>query len=218
MGMKDFFVTGNEMAGPVKKTNPIKTFIFMAMMAAVLGGCYLPVRFDAEIEISRGGHFKAEFDGYMASIPLYNGLRSGKIPPEKEAGEVAKLKRDLVRDSSVTEFKYLEKGFFKVNWKRTGDLFRLKMVTFLRRNERMVSIKYLKDRRQILIEGTIIATNKAQKLIKSGLNMQGQFRVLTDAEVTLHNATKVYGGEVKTYVWNVTSLLDKPLRMIIAVN
>jgi len=207
-----------ETAGSVKKTNPIKTLVSVALMAVAFGGCYLPVRFDAEIEISRGGHFKAEFDGYMASVPLYDGLRTGKIPPSKESKEIDKLKRDLVRDVSVTEFKYLEKGFFKVNWKRAGDLFRAKMVTFLRRNERIVSIKYLKDQRRIKIEGTIIGSSKARKLVDAGLNMEGQLRVRTDADVLEHNATKVQGSGVKIYSWVITSIFDKPPRMIIAVN
>lgn len=218
MRKMDSFGAVGEMAGPVKKTNPIKSLVCVALMAAVLGGCYLPVRFDAEIEISRGGHFKFEFDGYMASVPLYEGLRSGKIPPAKESSEVAKLERDLVRDSSVTEFTYLEKGFFKVNWKRSGDLFRARMVTFLRRNERIISIKYLKDQKRILIQGTIIARNKAQKLIDVGLNMEGRLRVRTDANVLEHNATKVQGGDVKTYSWVINSIFDKAPRMVIAVN
>lgn len=203
--------------------NPLKTFIIMALAAVVVSGCYLPVKFDAEIEISRTGYFEVEFDGYMASVPLYQSLRQGKMGPAKEAEEVAKLERDLTRDIWVREFKYFKDGLFKVNWKRQGDLFRARMVTFLRRNERLISIKYFKDKGTILVEGTAIGATKAKKLMASGLNMQGQLRVRTDGRVIRHNATKVRrdkkrGNSVKIYSWTITSLFDPPPRILIAIN
>lgn len=217
---REFGITGGTAA---TVENPLKTFVIMALAAVVVSGCYLPVKFDAEIEISRAGYFEFEFDGYMASVPLFQGLRQGKIAPDKEAEEVAKLKRDLTRDIWVREFKYIKNGLFKVNWKRTGDLFRARMVTFLRRNERVISIKYFKDKGTILVEGTAIGTTKAKKMVASGLSMQGRLRIRTDGRVIRHNATAVRvdkkrGGSVKIYSWTISSLFDAPPRILIAIN
>ncbi len=203
--------------------NPLKTLVIMALAAVVVSGCYLPVKFDAEIEISRAGYFEIEFDGYLASVPLYQGLRQGKIGPAKEAEEVAKLKKDMDRDTWVREFKYFRDGLFKINWKRKGDLFRARMVTFIRRNQRMISIKYFKDKGTILVEGSAIGTAKAKKMVASGLNMQGRLRVRTDGRVLRHNATTVRpdkkrGGSVKIYSWTISSIFDPPPRILIAIN
>ncbi len=203
--------------------NPLKTFLIMALAAVVVSGCYLPVKFDAEIEISRAGYFEAEFDGYLASMPLYEGLRRGTVSPAEETEAVAKLRRDLTRDIWVSGFKYMKNGLFKINWKRKGDLFRARMVTFLRRNVRIISIKYFRDKGTILVEGTAVGTTKAKKLIAVGLNLQGQLRVRTDARVIRHNATEVRvdkkrGDSVKIYSWTISSFYDPPPRILIAVN
>lgn len=203
--------------------NPLKTFLIMALAAVVVSGCYLPVKFDAEIEISRTGYFEAEFDGYLASVPLYEGLRQGTVSPAEEAEAVVKLRRDLNRDIWVSGFKYMKNGLFRINWKRKGDLFRARMVTFLRRNERLISIKYFRDKGTILVEGTAVGTTKAKKLIAAGLDMQGQLRVRTDARVIRHNATEVRvdkkrGDSVKIYSWTITSFYDPPPRILIAIN
>ena len=47
-------------------------------------GCYMPIRFDAEIEIRRNGFYDFKFDGYLASVDLYKGLKEGTISPEEE--------------------------------------------------------------------------------------------------------------------------------------
>ena len=55
-----------------------------AFLAAVLGGCYIPVRFDAEIELTRGGYYDMIFDGYMADVGLFDGINKGKISPARK--------------------------------------------------------------------------------------------------------------------------------------
>jgi len=41
----------------MKSVNFIKPLVLIVFLAAVLGGCYIPIRFDAEIEIHRTGHY-----------------------------------------------------------------------------------------------------------------------------------------------------------------
>ena len=59
----------------------IRSLALPVVLSAFLGGCYIPIRFDAEIEIHRTGHYDFIFDGYLASVELYKGLREGKISP-----------------------------------------------------------------------------------------------------------------------------------------
>lgn len=87
---------------------------------AVLAGCYIPIRFDAEIEISRGGYYGFKFEGYLAKVELFKGLKEGKINLEEEKKQIEINKNDFGRDTSVKEFKYLKMGHFKVNWERKG--------------------------------------------------------------------------------------------------
>ena len=114
----------------MKTTVLIRSLALPVVLSAFLGGCYIPIRFDAEIEIHRTGHYDFIFDGYLASVELYKGLREGKISPAEEEKKKEIIRIDFTRDTSVKEFKYFEKGHFKVNWHRNGDLIRSKSVSF----------------------------------------------------------------------------------------
>ena len=190
-----------------------------AFLAAVLGGCYIPVRFDAEIELTRGGYYDMIFDGYMADVGLFDGLNKGTISPAEERKKAESIKTDITRDKSAKEFAYLEQGHFKVNWRKSGDLIRARMVVFLRRNEKFFTIKYVKTTGLVSMEGVALARSNAKKLLDLGLNSQGQIRVKTDAKVISHNATKVRDKKKakKIYVWQIKSILDPVPRLNISL-
>lgn len=190
-----------------------------AFLAAVLGGCYMPVRFDAEIELTRGGYYELIFDGYLADVGLFDGINKGEISPAEEKKKAERIKTDITRDKSVKEFAYIEQGHFKVHWRKSGDLIRTKMVTFLRRNEKFLSIKYVKKTGLISMEGVAIGPSAARKLFAIGLDSQGQIRVKTDAKVISHNATKVRDKDKakKIYVWQIKSILDPVPRLTISL-
>lgn len=191
--------------------------LFALALAAAVGGCYLPVRFDSEIEINRYGAYSLIFDGYMAKVELFDGLRAGRITPAEETRQVELIRTDLRRDSATKEFSYVRQGIFKLNWRKSGDLFRTKMISFVRRNENMLSIRYVKTTGQIILEGTSISADQARQLLAIGLNMEGEVRVITDAEVASHNATQVREGPKRTYVWKITSVADPSPRLVISV-
>ena len=102
------------------------------VLTALLAGCYLPIRFDAEIEVTRNGYYSVVFDGYLVSVPLFRGLREGTISPLEENEKVATIVNDFKRDKAVKEIKYFKQARFKVNWQKKGDLMRARMVTFLK--------------------------------------------------------------------------------------
>jgi hypothetical protein len=92
------------------------------------------------------------------------------------------------------------------------------MVTFVRRNENLLSIQYVKKKRLISVAATPIAKEAAKRLIAIGLNMEGQLRVKTDAKVVSHNAQKIVKDKTtgkRFYIWNVKSLLEPSPKLAI---
>jgi hypothetical protein len=184
--------------------------------AAVLAACYLPVRFDAEIEVDRGGFYSMIFDGYIVHVPLRQDLAEKKISPAEEKEKVAVVMRDLKRDKAFTEVAYQKQGIFKVHWTRKDDLMRVGMVTFFRRNEAILTLKYLKDNIYLKNQGVVVmaagdmSRTVRQQIADAGLNMTGEVRLITDAKVLQHNATQVKDAAgkpgKKIYVWRLADL------------
>jgi len=190
--------------------NKLKFLLLTALLITPLNACYVPASFDAEIEVGRAGFYKIKFDGYMAETNLFNKVVRDKIGQKEEKERVARLKTDLMRDSATKEFEYFKKGHFRIKWEKQGDILKSKMVSFLRRNENLLSISYVKSKGLVTIRGTPISKVNAQRMVDSGLGLQGSLKVITDAKVISHNATKVKDGEgrKKIYYWIITSPFD----------
>ncbi|NQW00142.1 MAG: hypothetical protein HQ483_10625 [Rhodospirillales bacterium] len=179
-----------------------------------VSGCYLPVRFDAEVEISRQGYYEFFFDGYIARVELFDGLNKGEISREEEKEQMELLKTDFERDSSTKSFKYIKRGHFHVNWQKKGDLVKVKTVTFYRRNENMVSISYNSTTGRVQVAGRSLSRKQRRTLHDMGLGMTGELRVITDTNVIAHNATSVKqlpkrGARYKMYTWEIKNIFDK---------
>jgi hypothetical protein len=190
--------------------NKLKHLLVGCFLIAGLSSCYVPGSFDAEIEIGRSGFYKMTFEGYMAETNLFNKVVRDNISPAEEAERVERLKRDLTRDKATKLFEYFKKGHFRIKWEKQGDIVKTKSVTFLRRNENMLSINYVKKKALVSIMGTSISKVNAQRMVDSGLGMQGSLKVTTDARVISHNAQKVKKGEgrKKIYTWKIKSPFD----------
>lgn len=207
---------------PADLADALRRAATLVLLAVAVGGCYMPVRFDAEIEISRRGFYSLIFDGYMVKVPLYADLRKGKITPAEERKRVELIRADLTRDSSVKEFSYIRQGHFKIHWQKAGDLLAAKMVSFVRRNENVLSIRYVKTNGSIVMAGTPIGPSAKKQLSELGLDMQGEIRLFTDAKVVAHNATSVAdnrskGPRFKTYTWRIGSILEPPPSLVISL-
>lgn len=195
--------------------------ISISIAALVLASCYLPARFDAEIELDKAGYYSIIFDGYMADVGLFDGLQKGKISQEEEQEKIAVIERDFARDASTKNFQYFRDGHFKVNWEREGDLLKAKTVTFIRRNELIFQLKYVANSGYIVLEGKSISKDNRQRLRKMGLDMQGQIRVKTDMPIKSHNAT----GEKKDpkdkrftwLVWDVANIMSPRPRAVFII-
>lgn len=206
------------------KTRRILRFpALLLFLAVILGGCYIPVRFDAEIEIHRTGHYDFKFDGYLAKVELYKGLKEGTIDREEEKKLIEIIKNDFARDSRVKEFKYLKMGHFKVSWESKGDLIKTKTVSFFNSTgEYLLGIRYNKKTRRITMAGKSLSSSAKKRIVKLGLGWQGEIRVFTDAKVLSHNATKVQknkrlGGRFKTYIWKIKNVFAPTPSLIIQI-
>ena len=207
----------------MKTAKLLKTLVLPVFPQVFLSGCYIPIRFDAEIEIHRTGAYDFKFDGYLASVELYKGLKEGKIDAATEREKIEIIKTDFKRDPSVKEFKYFKLGHFKVNWHRNGDLIRVKPVSFVNStSEYIIGLRYNKKTRRITISTKSVAKKAKQELYKLGLNWTGKVRVFTDAKVVSHNATSVkknkrLGGRFMTYSWDIKNIFTPTTKMVIQI-
>ena len=211
----------------------LKKLTLAAVAMATLSACYLPARFDAEVEVTRAGYYSMIFDGYLAHVTLYDKLRKGEITEAEEQEWIERLRRDLVRPSAdprfqspVKEFKYFKQGHFKVNWTKEGDLTKTKSVYFLRRNEHILALKFIRNDMRlstkkglppelvkgpfIIFEGKSIKKENKTRLVESGLGTEGTIRLKTDTKVYDHNATRNYKDKTDPnhtwYVWEIKSI------------
>lgn len=207
----------------MKPVNFIKPLVLTVFLATVLGGCYLPIRFDAEIEIHRTGHYDFKFDGYLARVEMFKAMKEGKVGPEEEEKLIEQIRADFARDPAVKEFKYLKMGHFKVNWQRRGDLIKTKSVSFFNSTgEYMLGIRYNYKTRRITMSGKSIGLTNKKKLDAMGLGSRGKIRIFTDAEVISHNATKVeknkrLGGRFMTYIWDIKNIFAPTPSLVIQI-
>ncbi|HEC14529.1 MAG TPA: hypothetical protein ENI72_02115 [Rhodospirillales bacterium] len=192
----------------LKRQHKVFAGVFLLFL---LSGCYLPVRFDAEIEVTRNGLYDIAFDGYLVDIPIYDGLNKKKLTPKQEKAKVALLVKDFKRDSAVKEFAYYKKGYFRVKWEKNGNILRSNFITFFRRNENFISIKYLKTKGIVMVAGTPVGKTKAKQLTAIGLGMKGQLRLKTGLPIISHNANKVRNlrSGQKLLIWDIKNLFDK---------
>ena len=205
------------------KISVLKTIALTVLLSVFLSGCYMPIRFDAEIEIHRTGAYDMKFDGYLASVELYKGLKEGKISPAEEKKKIEIIRVDFTRDPSVKEFKYFKKGHFKVNWHRNGDLIRARSVSFVNStSEYILGMRYNKKTRKITISTKSVAKSAKKRLRDLGLDWSGKVRVFTDAKVLSHNATSVkknkrLGGRFMTYTWDIRNIFAPTSEMVIQI-
>ena len=187
----------------------------------VLASCYLPQRFDSEIEIDAAGYYSMIFDGYIVDLGLYQGLLDGSINEEQETEKVAVLTRDLSRDTAMQNVEYFKQGHFRVTWERKGDLLKTKTVTFLRRNESMISLKYVADAGLVEVMGKSIGKADMQRLAEMGLGMQGEIRVRSPIPALDHNATEVIQDKndelAKWYVWRIKNIFQTTPRLLLKI-
>jgi hypothetical protein len=188
-----------------------------AVLITALSGCYLPTRFVAEITIQRTGDYTLTYDGVLLSSNLVPGLMTGE-PDQKEIDErLAGVFADLGRDSSYQSVEYLGNGAFQVYFEKSDNIFVRTSVTFIRTDNRFLSIAYVRKTGEITIRASIVPKNQRPTLEAIGYSMAGEFRVTTDARILEHNATGVIEAEngALTYIWVMRGMVETAPLLII---
>lgn len=180
--------------------------LLAGVVAVALSGCYLPVQFRADIAIGRAGLYEIAFSGQVAWVPLVQALDDRELTAAEEREKARLIERDLKRDSATKAVRYLGRGLFGLDWQRSGDLVASGMTSFLRRGERLLTLKYLRDRGLIVLQGRAISAETAQRLGAAAEAADGTIQVSTDAVVLDHNAAEVRSiddGRARVYRWRI---------------
>ena len=115
--------------------------------------------------------------------------------------------------AGYSDIRNLGKGRFFVKYERRDRLAPVALATFVRRNNVIISVKGIaaddgSGNHLIEIRGALIRSGDAQRMIDTGMSMQGEFRVTTDARVAvkdgrvMQNATLVKKyGDYTSFIW-----------------
>ena len=172
-------------------------------LASLLAACYLPNNFEAEVRLGRNGDFALRYIGELVWAPLYRDIQQHHVKPDEIPQKVAEIQQDLARDHNFHYIKSLGDGRFKVDYQREGHLRDTALVTFVRRNAIILAIHATPDGR-ITIDGNTMRPSDAESATNMGLNVKGEFRIVTDAMVLEHNATTVKPfGHYLLYIWTI---------------
>lgn len=193
------------------------SFLIVVVATAALGGCYLPLRFDAEVVITRNGYFDFRFEGDIAWTPLSRDIHQHRLSRQEKREKILRIETDLERDPATQSVRHLRDGVFNLRWQRSGDLLRARSVNFVRRSDRILGIKYIKKTGLVTLEGRAISRDNAQRLRSYRLDTTGTLKVKTDARVVNHNATRVVplGPRTQILVWTIRSVFDPAPKLVI---
>lgn len=185
----------------------LKRFGVLAALL-LLSSCYIPDKFKSELRLSRYGDYSLTFKGDLMWAPILDDYRKGKVTPEGEAEKINNILKDLVRDIAVKKAVSKGKGRFAVEYERTGRLGQVQLISLLRRDARLLAMRS-SENNAIVIHGNSMKPSDAQILAEMGLNMEGEFRITTDANVVEHNATSVKPfGNARVYIWKIENALS----------
>ena len=182
---------------------PNRAWIALAAVAAILAACYLPDKFKAEVRVSDNGNYALSFYGDLIWAPLFRDIQRGNVPADKIPEKIEEIRKDLARDPSFKSIESLGQGRFHVAYERQGHLEPIDLVTFVRRNSIILQLKATADGK-VQLDGAAIKPSDANEATAMGLSLQGEIRLVTDAQVLSHNASKVTLFEgYPVYIWTI---------------
>lgn len=198
---------------PKSARKVLASFAAMVLLT-VLAACYLPNHFKSEIRLGRNGDFALSFYGELTWAPLYREIVQGKLKPDEAAKKIEEIRADLARDSNFKSIVPLGQGRFKVAYEREGHLAEKDMVSFVRRNAIIIAI-FSKADGTITVSGNTLKPSDAQMATNSGIDIQGEFRIVTDGLVKEQNASKIvpYNG-YQVYIWTIENAFSPAPRFV----
>ena len=143
------------------------------------------------------------FKGELVWAPLYREIRQGQLKPAELLEKLEMIRKDLARDTNFKQVDSQGDGRFLVEYERQGHMTASEEVTFVRRNAIILMIKSTPDGR-ITINGNNLKPSDAQTATNLGIDIQGEFRIVTDGLVKEHNASIIKPfGPYRVYIWKI---------------
>jgi hypothetical protein len=189
----------------------------LSLLAVLLlaSSCYVPAKFEADLNIDESGKFAFRYNGNLLAVTLLRKLSFGEVTKENLAENAAIYERDLARDSGFKKIKHLEGAMYGVEFDRQGDIVKERTFSFVRSNALFLGVKRRKDG-LIEVFGSRPPKNLVDALIDYGFDVRGVFRVWTNAKVVSHNAQQSREeGSPKVYQWRIQSMRDTPPSLIL---
>lgn len=197
----------------------------VGVLLVLLSSCYLPTEFRSEIRINRYGDFALSYVGDLVYAPLYEQISQNRLSADEIAQKVDMLVRDLQRDKTYdpsgtqpprplfSQIDHKGMGRFAVRYQREGQLDADALVTFVRRNANILSLK--SQHGAIHIRANALSATDSQQVMSLGLQMRGELRVVTDGQVLEHNANSVrpHLGYL-VYIWRIDNALAPAPRLV----
>ncbi|EKV31503.1 hypothetical protein C882_3876 [Caenispirillum salinarum AK4] len=187
-----------------------------ALALPLLAGCYLPDRFESEIRLTQTGEYGLYYEGDLIWLPLVRDLRMGKVTEAEIPEKMDVLEADLARDSNFSKVEPTGTARFAVEYNRLGKLNWPELVTFVRRNARIISMETDPETGTVSVRGSqAIKMIDPETIERIGLNSRGLLRVTTNAEVIEHNADSVRSGPrgYTLYDWNINGVRGQEPRL-----
>jgi hypothetical protein len=177
-------------------------------IVVLLPSCYIPDKFKSELRLSRYGDYSLTFKGDLLWAPILDDYRKGKVTIENEQEKLENIRKDLIRDNAVRKMEPRGRGRFAIEYERDGRLGKVQLVALLRRDARLIALRS-KENGMIAIHANSLKPSDTQIMAEMGLNMEGEFRITTDANVVENNATEVrLFGVYKVYIWKIENPLS----------
>jgi len=190
------------------------------LVLPLLGSCYIPRDFLAEIRIAENGDYAMVYKGKLTWAPMVEQLKSGEMSPEEMEEKRKVLMRDLKRDSHFRKVTYVGRGTFDVHYERMGRFTGTRAVTFVRRGAELLSMELRLDGKLYVraIPGTKL--DQASRLRQLGVVPNGRLRVMTNAPVLAGNpqarkqGVPGYPGWA-IYDWTISGLDQSPPQLVL---
>jgi hypothetical protein len=181
----------------------LSTFAVLCAAAMILAACYLPDHFKSEVRVGSNGDYAISFYGDLIWAPLYRDIQRGTVAEDEIPKKIEEIRQDLARDPAFKTVESLGQGRFHVAYQREGHLAATDLVTFVRRNAIILQLHATPDGK-IALDGAAIKPADANTAVAMGLALEGEFRLITDAQVLSHNASKVtlFQG-YPVYIWTI---------------
>lgn len=186
--------------------------LILAVLAVLplVGSCYVPDDFLAEIRLARNGDYALVYKGKLIWVPLWEDIRQGKLSPEEIREKTEIVRRDLARDANFKTVTPLGQGQFEVFYERYGRFTSTRKVTFVRRGAEILSMELRTNGELHIRSRNDPKLDMGNQLAAHGLKSRGRFRIVTNTAVVLHNAQEVSSGlpgypDYRVYDWTIDS-------------